>query len=138
MSGFNYDKMLKIVNKSLDKFGSNVTLKQEDSTDVWIKKYDPIESTDYWQNETTQEIVYTQPEISILSTQIKALQGDFTQSELSNGLVLISDKKLYLEPAIEPKKNDIIIKDNVSYKIYNVKTIQPADLILMYEVYVRN
>ena len=138
MATYNYDNILQVVYKNLIKFGTEVELQKNNSEDLWVKKYDPIEQRDYYENSDTGEIVYEQPETDVLSYQIQALQDSFTKSELNNDLVKLTDIKLYLVPDVEPAKDDIIIRDDKSYKIYYVNKIKPADTTLMYEIYIRN
>lgn len=139
MATFDYNNILvNVVYKNLIKFGNDITLQKNNTEDVWSKKFDSIESRNYWENNTTGKIVYTQPEIDILSYEIKALQDSFSKSELNNDLIKITDIKLYLVPDVEPQKDDIITKDDIDYKIYYVEKIKPADVTLMYIVYIRN
>jgi len=138
MSKFDYEKISKVVVSKMEQFGTEITLIKSSGEDLWDKKFNAIEARDYWENSDTGEIVYTQPDADLVDYRINSLESDFTTKELKSDLIKITDIKLYLDPSEEPEKDDIIIKDSISYKLYFVKKIQPADKILMYLIYGRN
>lgn len=135
---FNYDKMIEVVIKSLNNFGTEITLQQSSNLDIWEKKFNPLESRDYWENSTDGEIVYIQPTADILKSKVLSIEDSFTTSEKNSEMTKIGDKKIYLSPTLEPYIEDKLIKDNIVYNIYYKSTIKPADKTLLYLVYIRN
>jgi len=135
---FSYDKMVDVVIKLLNNFGTEITLQQVSNVDIWKKKFNPLESRYYWENTDSGDIVYTQPTSDVLQTQVLSLEDSFTKMELDSDLVKIGDKKIYLTPEVEPFLEDKLIKDGVMYNIYYKSIIKPADKTLLYLVYIRN
>lgn len=135
---FDYSRIINdVVIPNIKKFGFTLSLYRNESITTWTKGFDPVASRDYWESETTGEIVYTEPTETLVEYPVTALESNFTNRELAGKDILRGDKRYYIVPGvIEPQKGDVV-EDVVKYRIYDVNIIKPADVIILYEVYAR-
>lgn len=133
----NYDNIVNnVVIKNIDSFGATRELCKQDDT-IWVKKYNPIESSNYWENEDTGEIVFEEPTNAVTKHSITMLKDNLSNKIVDGVTFKKGDVLFYLKPTIKPEIDDTIIEDNVTYYIYKVDELKPADIVLLYTVYAR-
>ena len=135
---FNYDKILAdVVLPNMEKFGYESILYRSESTGTWEKKFDPVESRDYWENTETGEKIYEEPTESKIEYNPLTLESSFNKNEIDGNFVITGDKRYYIAPGIVVPKIGDTISDENEYRIYYVNEIKPAKVCLLYEVYGR-
>lgn len=137
-----YANILKnVVLPKLDQFGRSLKIiKKTSAIGSWEKFYDYEEMKYRWKNTETGEIVDVVPSSTTIEVEhtVKGILDNFTTREIDGTFIKAGDIRIYLQPTVEPVNGDFIEFDNKRYSIYNVQTLQPAELVLMYTLFVRN
>lgn len=120
---FNYTKSLATVERLLAKFGQSVTF-----TRVTNGAYDPDTST--------QALVETTYTASAVLLDYKGKDS----GNLRDSMIEINDKKLLVSPVgltETPNANDKVTIGGVVWNVINVKSLNPAGTVVLYECQVR-
>ena len=136
-----YNKILSnVVLPKLKEFGKLLTLKKKTiASGDWIKQYDPVSMRYIWKNTETGEVSDTEPTATEEYTEynVDMLVDTFKNKEIDGTLVKAGDIKVYSVPTIDIAIDDIVVIGNKDYIVYHMDKIQPADILLMYVLYVR-
>lgn len=119
---FDYTKSVATVNKLLTRFGQDVTL-----TTNTPAAYDPTTGA---------------ASVSTATATVKGaffeLQGGMLGTKLQDGsLGEVTDKQILLAPGTVPGLLDNITRSGVIFRIVNIKEINPAGTVVMYDLVVR-
>ena len=136
-----YNKILaNVVLPKIKEFGTLLTLKKKTITSGdWVKQYDPVSMGYIWKNTETGEITDTEPTATEEYTEynVDMLVDTFKNKEIDGTLVKAGDIKVYSVPTVDIAIDDIVVIGEKDYIIYYMDKIQPADILLMYVLYVR-
>ena len=136
-----YNKILSnVVLPKLKEFGKSITLKKRTiSSGDWVREYDPVSMSHVWRNTETGEVSDTEPTATEEYTEynVDMLVDTFKNKEIDGTLVKAGDIKVYSVPTIDIAIDDIVVIGNKDYIVYYMDKIQPADILLMYVLYVR-
>ena len=136
----NYDNILaNVVVPKIKEFGKTVTLRQKSITlGDWVKTFDSVEMIYIWTNSTTGEVLFEEPSVSTVSHEINMIVDTFKKREIDGEFVKAGDIKIYMTPDVQPNSGDTILLDGKEYVVYHVETVKPANVTLLYTLYVRN
>lgn len=136
----NYDNILaNVVVPKIKEFGKTVTLKQNSITlGDWVKTFDNVEMIYIWTNSTTGEVLFEEPSVSTVSHEINMIVDTFKKREIDGEFVKAGDIKIYMSPDVQPNSGDTILLEGKEYVVYHVETVKPANVTLLYTLYVRN
>ena len=126
-----------VVIKNISSFGAIRILESSVGTSLWVKKYDPVKSSNYWENSNTGEIVFEEPTASVTSNSVKMLKSSLSNKLIDGETFKSGDVLFYMGPEVAPNPIDAIIENGIKYAIYKVDELKPADVVLMYTVYAR-
>ena len=136
----NYDNILaNVVVPKIKEFGKTVTLRQKSITlGDWVKTFDNVEMIYIWTNSTTGEVLFEEPSVSTVSHEINMIVDTFKKREIDGEFVKAGDIKTYMSPDVHPNSGDTILLEGKEYVVYHVETVKPANVTLLYTLYVRN
>lgn len=133
-----YNKIVTdVVLKNLKAFGENRTLRKSVQTSIWTKQYDPVESTYFWKNEEGK-IVYEEPQDAVQDISVPMLKDNINNKIVDGKMFLQGDVIFYMRPTVKPVEGDLILENDIVYKIYQVQPVQPASVVLLYTCYARS
>lgn len=121
MANFDYARARATADRLLTKFGRTATLRQTSTSggDPW----DPGSGTT-----TTTD------------TTVTAAVLEYANSEIDGTIILASDRKVYVSAegiAVTPVPADVLIVGPDTLSIVNVKPLNPAGTVVMWELQVR-
>lgn len=114
-----------VVIPALQNFGSAVVVKRQVDTTAWVKKYDPIDGADYWENQTTLATTFTEPTGSTEETTGIAVLSAFKDNEIEGTIIQKNDRKLLAINIPEPDIMDVYEFGGREYKYVKHKSIVP-------------
>jgi len=136
-----YDYNAIIVNTVIPQIrdkGVDTTLtRTELVTATWTKKFDNVTFVEYWENNTTGAIVYTEPTGGTATIVAKCVVTDFTEEERRDTSILVDDKKLLTIEMPEPKQGDRYTINGTTFQYVNHETIAPGGTVVLYKIQVR-
>lgn len=136
-----YDYNAIIVNTVIPQIrdkGVDTTLTRvETVTATWTKKFDNVTFVQYWENNSTGDIVYTEPSGGTTTTTVKCVVTDFTEEERRDTSILVDDKKLLTIEMPEPKQGDRYTINDTTFQYVNHETIAPGGTVVLYKIQVR-
>ena len=99
----------------------------------------PVSMRYIWKNTETGEVSDTEPTATEEYTEynVDMLVDTFKNKEIDGTLVKAGDIKVYSVPTINIAIDDIVVIGDKDYIVYYMDKIQPADILLMYVLYVR-
>ncbi len=119
-----YTEMQAVADTAINEYGQKVTV-----THKTVGAYDPLTST------------------AAISTTVQTGNGvifDYTAikdgvGQADGTLILKGDRKLLLSPVgiTAPKIDDTVVANGITYIIKNIKSINPAGTVVMYECQLR-
>ena len=121
MSGFNYDKAAKTALNLITKFGATHKIRRATNTPP----------SNPWEPPTTSNTDYS----------CQAVVTEYSAREIDGVNILATDRRAVVAAAglvIVPATTDLLLLDSTVYTIARVKHIKPADVVIAYELQVRN
>ena len=111
-----YLNAIDLLSRSIEKYGSIVTVKQYDET----TQTNPLE--------------YSK---SYITTTTTAIFKTIEQSRVDDSKILASDSEVVFDNDFKIRHKDFIEKDGKEYKIITLESIKPADVVIGYKAVVR-
>ena len=121
MSGFNYDKAAKTALNLITKFGATQKIRCATNTSP----------SNPWEPPTTSNTDYP----------CQAVVTEYSAREIDGVNILATDRRAVVAAAglaIVPATTDLLLLDSTVYTIARVKHIKPANVVIAYELQVRN
>jgi hypothetical protein len=124
------------VTKLITSYGIAATLSSFSNIAPWVEKFDTVEAKKYWQNSTTQVIVYADPGPTTVA--IKIAEKTYKQYEIDGTNILVSDRRFIILADTTVTSDDRLIINNKTYQILPpIKIIGFQDIVIAYEVHCR-
>ena len=136
MSTYDYSPITATALRLLTKYGTTCTLTRKGDGGGWSYEYDTVEMQYHWKD-GDGNVVYLEPSEAVTTDDGIAVVTNFSNEELANDLIKVSDLKLVLMDTIEPQLNDTFTVGSKEYKYVSHKNIAPVGDIILYIVQVR-
>lgn len=139
MASFDYQGIVDgVVVKLLAKFGKAVTIEVPEDSGVWVKGFNAVTQRDYWQNSGDASIVYTEPAGQTTEYTPNAITVDFSVDDLPDTKIDNIAKVYVIEPGVVvPEKDYKLVDGTETFYIEMIDIVKPADVVLIYRLFVR-
>ena len=123
--------------RMIKKYGKPIVLTRKDTSDVWLKRMNPVTRMYEWVNRVDGTVITAPPPPVVFNRECYGVQDRYKIANMPGITVQAGDIRLYAVGIPEPFPGDLITLNGKTKTVVTANPVQPGEPVVLWDIQLR-